>query len=53
MWREVQTHIKGSLAAVRSGRGRLGRAEYVALSELRREGELSGPQREQLYTAFE
>ncbi|KXZ52835.1 hypothetical protein GPECTOR_8g218 [Gonium pectorale] len=52
VWREVQTSIKGSLAALSSGCGSLGREEYVALADTRAGGELNAELRGRVYELF-
>lgn len=57
VWREVQTHIKGSLAAVLpeawgGGGGRLSQEAYVGMADSRAGANLSAEQRECIYKLF-
>ncbi|KAG2489168.1 hypothetical protein HYH03_012394 [Edaphochlamys debaryana] len=52
VWREVQTCIRGSLAALRSPGTCLGMEEYVALAGTRAGADLDEATRERVYTIF-
>ncbi len=51
-WREIQTHIKGSLDAATGGRGQLDRTAYLKLSDLKRESSLAREHREVLFEMY-
>ncbi|KXZ43819.1 hypothetical protein GPECTOR_80g179 [Gonium pectorale] len=52
VWREVQTTIKGSLAALASPGGRLAREDYLALAGTRAGAELNEQTRARIYELF-
>jgi len=52
VYTEIMSHIKGSLQALHSEKGRLSREEYRQLSQ-QRQSSLSEKQRDRIYDAFE
>jgi hypothetical protein len=52
VWSEMSSSIKGSIEAVKSAEGRLGREEYVALAQSRRGAALGKEQREAIYGLY-
>ncbi|PNH10429.1 TPR and ankyrin repeat-containing protein 1 [Tetrabaena socialis] len=52
VWREVQTEIKGSLAAVTCAAGHLPQQQYLALADSRAGEELDRAQRENVYQLY-